>query len=338
MAFNPSSVAVRNGNFFGLPYSLPEADIAILNVPWDVTTSYRDGTRYGPQSVLEASYQLDYSSPILENAWKTKIATVPLNPHWLSLAEQNRKLAKLIIDDLENDRKINVDELEKINKAGHSFHLDVETTVKELLQKKKKVITLGGDHSISLGPILAHAKEGSFSILHIDAHADLRVAYEGFIHSHASIMHHIKEIPAVTQLVQIGIRDLCPEEKEEIASNKKIKTFFDWDLYRALHRGESWDSLCNKILAHLGPKIYLSFDIDGLDPKYCPNTGTPVPGGLQLDQFYYLLEKMISTKKQLIGADLVEIAPAQNGDEWDANVGARILFQIAQTIEATKHF
>ncbi|MCO5142192.1 MAG: agmatinase family protein [Oligoflexia bacterium] len=338
MSFDPSSVAIRNGNFYGLPYSLEESDIAILCVPWDVTTSYRDGTRYGPQAVLEASYQLDYSSPLIDNAWKTKIGTVALNSQWLENAEKNRKLAKKIIDDLENDKEPVLSEIETINRSGEEFHQEVERVTHELIKRKKKVLTLGGDHSISLGPIRAHAKEGTFSVLHIDAHADLRVAYEGFTHSHASIMNHVKDIPEVDKLVQIGIRDLCPEEKEEILKNSKIKTFFDWDLYRAAHKGESWDSVCEQILSHLGPKVYLSFDIDGLDPKYCPNTGTPVPGGIQLDQFFYLLEKLISAKKQLIGADLVEVAPSQDENEWDANVGARTLFQIAQTIEATKNF
>src|SRR5690606_2133030 len=119
------------------------------------------------------------------------------------------------------------------------------------------------------------------AVLQIDAHADLRRAYEGFQYSHASIMYNIlEEIPAVTKLVQVGIRDYCDEEFEAITKSQgRIVTFFDRDLKAGAYQGKTWDQQTDEIIRELPERIYISFDIDGLDPKLCPNTGTPVPGG-----------------------------------------------------------
>ena len=219
--------------------------------------------------------------------------------------------------------------LARINAAGAAFHAELEKCAADWLSKGKKLVTVGGDHSVSLGPIRALASRRSFSVLHIDAHADLRVSYEGFEHSHASIMHHVKEIPAVRSLVQVGLRDVSPDEASEIARNPKISAFFDWEIRRATALGESWSRQCQRIVERLEENVYLSLDIDGLDPRYCPGTGTPVPGGLEMWELFFLLEEVERSGRRFVGADLVEVAPS-NGSEWDANVGARLLFQICQ--------
>ncbi len=132
----------------------------------------------------------------------------------------------------------------------------------------------------ALSKALSGDIHGSFGILQIDAHADLRVAYEGFTYSHASIMYNVlQQIPQVKKLVQVGIRDYCDEELQMIKdSNGRITTFFDKDIKAQQYEGVTWKEICTKIVDSLPQKVYISFDIDGLDPKaVLPNTGTPVP-------------------------------------------------------------
>ena len=275
--FDPNAVAVKNGNFFGFPYSPEEAEILVLSLPWDVTTSYRDGTSRGPRAVLEASYQLDFFSPYREEAWNTRVGTLPTPPAWFEKNLIVRAAAKSVIQALEDgeDPTKLAPAVAAVNQEGEAFHGAAEALALEWLRQGKKIVTLGGDHSVSLGPIRALAALRPFSVLHIDAHADLRVAYEGFEHSHASIMHHVAGLSAVERLVQVGLRDVSPEEHAEIARNPKITAHFDWDLRRATAAGTAWGEQCKRIVSALGQDVYLSIDIDGLDPRYCPSTGTP---------------------------------------------------------------
>ncbi len=336
--FDPSAVAVKNGNFFGFPYSPEDAEIVILSLPWDVTTSYKDGASRGPSAILDASYQLDFFSPYRTEAWKTKIATLPTPPSWAEANTALRRDAKSVIELLEKGASAESLEsiLLRINGESEKAHAEFEATAKHWLNKGKKVLTLGGDHSVSYGPIraLAEARAGKkFSVLHIDAHADLRVAYEGFEHSHASIMHHVSNFPGMHALVQVGLRDVSPVELAAIQGNSKLTAHFDWDLRRNSAKGISWQEQCKRIVEPLGKEVYLSVDIDGLDPKYCPGTGTPVPGGLETWELFTLLEEVEASGRTFIGADLVEVAPSKDS-EWDANVGARILFQLCQFLRA----
>ena len=141
-------------------------------------------------------------------------------------------------------------------------------------------------------------------------------------------MNNALKIPQVKKLVQLGIRDYCIDENETIIQSKgRIKTFFDRDVKHRLYEGQTWTSICNEIIAELPDHVYISFDIDGLDPKLCPNTGTPVMGGLETDQVFYLFEKIVLAGKKIIGFDLCEVAPGEN--QWDANVGARVLYKLA---------
>jgi agmatinase len=140
-------------------------------------------------------------------------------------------------------------------------------------------------------------------------------------------MYHALKLPAVSRLVQVGIRDFCEEEYQVMQrSMGRVVTFFDDDIKSALHTGERWDSICDNIIKQLPDLVYISFDIDALDPKLCPNTGTPVPGGFSFDEITYLLKRLVKSNKKIIGFDLVEVAPATN--DWDANVGARMLYHL----------
>lgn len=200
------------------------------------------------------------------------------------------------------------------------------------LNQGKLVALLGGDHSTPLGYLQALAsKYASFGILQIDAHADLRIAYEDFEYSHASVMYNALKIPQVEKLVQVGIRDYCQEEVDVMnAEGKRVKTFFDRDLKHDQFRGKTWKDQVGEIVDELPQNVFLSFDIDGLDPKLCPNTGTPVAGGFETEQVLFLVENVIASRRKLIGFDLNEVGPSEN--EWDENVGARLLYRLCNLL------
>jgi len=171
-------------------------------------------------------------------------------------------------------------------------------------------------------------KYKDFGILQIDAHCDLRDSYEGFTYSHASIMFNALKEGSVKSLTQVGIRDFCEDELEfSKNSTKKINIFFDRDISYQICEGQTWKTICDKIVETLPEHIYFSFDIDGLKQQYCPNTGTPVAGGLEVDQVFYLLNQVKKSGKKIIGMDLNEVGH----DVWDANVGARVLYRMIGT-------
>ena len=179
-------------------------------------------------------------------------------------------------------------------------------------------------------------KHGDFGILQIDAHCDLRKAYENFKYSHASIMYNaLEEITQITKLVQVGIRDYSEMEFDYIKnSNERVITFFDKDIKEKIFEGAPWKQITDEIVNKLPQKVYISFDIDGLDPKLCPNTGTPVQGGFETEQIFYLFKKVLQSGRQLIGFDLNEVGISTN--EWDENVGARVLFKLCNLMVAGK--
>jgi len=332
-AFDPNGMGETNGNIYGLPFNPDEAQLVILPVPWEVTVSYRAGTAGAPEAIMAASFQVDLYDPFIEDAWKMGISMKDLNPE---IRERNNALRlkaekyisklELGIDPLEN---LSMQEtLDEINLACLELNQWVKNESLNLLNNKKIVALVGGDHSTPLGLIQALSeKYPAFGILHIDAHADLREAYEGFEFSHASIMYNAIKLPQLTKLVQVGIRDYCEAEKKLIEDEQRIATFFDRDIKQTQFEGSNWSAICDSIIAALPENVYLSFDIDGLDPKLCPNTGTPVPGGLELEQAVFLIEKLVKSGRRIIGFDLNEVAPGE--DEWDANVGARLLYRLA---------
>jgi agmatinase len=204
----------------------------------------------------------------------------------------------------------------------------VEEQTSAWLDKGKKVGLVGGDHSTPLGYFRAQAKRHeSFGILHVDAHMDLRIAYEGFEYSHASIMYNALKLPQISSLVQVAIRDFCAQENE-VAEKEggRVTAYTNAKLHEAQFEGKTWKQQCAEIIGKLPQKVHVSFDIDGLDPTLCPNTGTPVPGGLQYEEAVYLLSQLKAAGKEIIGFDLVEVAPGD--DDWNGNVGARLLFHM----------
>ena len=341
--FDPNGVGIANGNLFGFPVNESEADIVIIPIPWDATASYGKGTSEGPKVILEASTQLDFYHPKLENAYQTKVYLAPISQEW---AKINSKLcieAIEYISFLEEGGKLEDNSqfqttVENIGQAQNALKSNLKERALHLMNQGKIVGVLGGEHSVPLGLIEAIDSIGkSFGILQIDAHADLRHAYEGFEQSHASIMFNaLKNCSNLTKLVQVGIRDIAQSEVDLIKnSNGRIATYFDWDLKEGQFNGESWNFQVDKIISDLPDLVYISFDIDGLSPELCPNTGTPVVGGFKLEEINYLFFKLVESGKRIVGFDLNEVSPGNVGD-WDANVGSRALWNLVCAVEKNR--
>lgn len=332
-SFNPDEVGQDNGKLFGLPFDPDDSELVIVPVAWDVTVSYGAGTAEGPEAVLAASPQLDFNDPDFPDAWKVGFSLDHIDESIREQAKLLRPKAETYISFLENGGRLSENTtmqqlLAEINFVCKATKEKVKQRVSELFRSGKKVAVLGGDHSTPLGMIEALAERyDAFGILQIDAHLDLREAYEGFEYSHASVMFNALKNKQVKKLVQVGIRDYCKSESDLIASEKgRVKVFFDRDMKNALYEGKVWKDICMEIISELPEYVYISFDIDGLDPKLCPNTGTPVPGGLEFEQAVYLFRKLIESGKKIIAFDLNEVSPGE--DDWDANVGARMLWKL----------
>lgn len=331
--FDPNGTGQDNGNYFGLPFTPEDSELVLLSVPWDVTASYGGGARFGPDAIIGASTQLDLYDCQNPAGWQKGIGTIGIDYGIQDKSEFLRDEAVKVMKHLEQGGKTTdeyiVRKAEKINAASEEINQYVYNKSAEWLANKKIVGLVGGDHSTPFGLIKALAeKEKRISILHIDAHMDLRPGYEGFEYSHASIMYNvITKIQGIESLTQVAVRDLCDIEAKIAKKNPKINTFLDYELAENSFKGMTWDRQCDEIIKTLGNKIYVSFDIDGISPENAPNTGTPVPGGISFNQTIYLLNKITTAGKTIIGFDVCEIAP-HNDNEWDANVGARILYKL----------
>ncbi len=331
-AFNPNNAGLKDSNIYGLPFTEEESDIILIPVPWEVTTSYGAGTSEGPSHILEASFQVDLYHPEFPELWKRGIAMTDIPEDMLLRSASLKQKASTIIDMWEDgiDVKQSTEAqaiLLEVNQACENMNQWVQTQVTHWLNQGKLVGLVGGDHSTPLGYFRAQAeRHGNFGILHIDAHKDLRIAYEGFEYSHASIMYNAIQLPQVTQLVSVGLRDFCLQEHEVAQADSRISPFTYAHLKYEQFNGKTWHQQCEEIIAQLPDKVHISFDIDGLDPTLCPNTGTPVPGGFRFEEATYLLSLLHKKGKTVIGFDLVEVAPG--ADDWNGNVGARMLFHL----------
>ena len=335
-SFDPSQPGLADQSIFGLPFTAEESEIIIIPVPWEVTVSYGAGASEGPEAILEASFQVDLHHQEFPELWKLGMF-LDLNEQtakWSEDSANYKGLAQNIIDALESGEEIKnhpelQSDLEAINQVCGEMNAQLRERVLYWANQGKKVVLLGGDHSTPLGYYQALAvQHDDFGILHLDAHMDLRNAYEGFTYSHASIMFNALKIPQISKIVQVGIRDFCKQEVETVFEHgNRINVHTDMDLKAETFKGITWEQQCDQIIASLPQKVTISFDIDGMYPWYCPNTGTPVPGGFSFEQATYLFSKLADSGKEIIGFDLVEVAPGDN-DDWDGNVGARMLYHM----------
>jgi len=338
--FDPNSAGNPNYNIFGLPFTEEDARLIILPVPWEVTVICSAGTARAPEHIFKASLHVDIFDPESNDAWKQGLYMRQPDRKILMKSDYLRKEAELYMDYISRgedvaDNQFMSKTLKEVNEGGAYLNNWIYEQAKVLMSKNKLVAVLGGDHSIALGSLKAIAEKNSeFGVLQIDAHCDLREAYMGFTYSHASVMYNaLKEIPELTKLVQIGIRDYSPAEWEIVTgSNGRVIPYPDKDIRQRQFEGETWKQIAEEIVSKLPQKVYISFDVDGLDPKLCPYTGTPVPGGFETEQLYYIFSKIISSGRNIVGFDLNETGIGENN--WDANVSARVLFKLCNILVA----
>lgn len=339
--FDPNSVGNPNNNIFGLPFSEEDAKLVLLPVPWEVSVSYKAGTARAAEHICKASLQVDLLDDDIADGWRRGFFMRDLDKNILLKSDYLRKEAELYINYITvgavvEESKFMCKVLKELNDGAVFLNQWVYEQTKELLDAGKLVGLVGGDHSAPLGFYKAIAeKHGEFGILQIDAHCDLREAYENLKYSHASIMYNtLTEIPEVIKLAQVGARDYSMSEVDYIKkSNGRVVTYFDRHIKERCYEGETWQKIVDEIVHQLPQKVYISFDVDGLDPKLCPNTGTPVQGGFETQQVYYLFRKIIQSGRHFIGFDLIEVGISIN--EWDENVGARILFKLCNLMIAS---
>jgi len=343
--YNPNAAADPQAGIFGLPYSFDDAKVIYLPVPWEATTSYGGGTSHGPEAILNASSQMDVFDLDVKNPYLAGLHAHAISPEMFELNRRSKILAQTIIEaygEIDHLPALQKN-LDLVNAASATLNHFVRQEVSTIFQAKKIPGLIGGDHSTPFGAFQAAAENyPEYGILHFDAHSDTRKAYLGFEHSHASIMYNAAtKIPQIKKIVQVGIRDFCEEEYQFTSSQKdKFQVYYDQQLSAKKMDGKSFASIAEEIVSKLPDHVWVSFDIDGLDPRYCPHTGTPVPGGLDYHEAIQIVRSLAKSGKKIIGFDVVEVAPTldsqsnpievnQANDEWDANVGMRLLYKLS---------
>ncbi len=333
--FDPSAAARPQSGLFGLDCERERSAVHVLGVPFDATTSFRKGTAGGPHAILRASHQVDLFDVVTGRPYEAGIWMAPLDPQIEAWNRAATAAAQPVIDagGVANAPEC-ADAARKVDAIQELLNDWVEARTRAALDAEKLVALVGGDHSVSFGAIRAHAdRYPGLGILQIDAHADLRPAYEGFTWSHASILHNVTtRLDDVGAVLAVGIRDLSQEELKTIRNSRdRIRAVFGHEWGAARLRGEDLRRIVRRALVPLPHEVYVTFDVDGLDPALCPNTGTPVPGGLTWDEAMLWLEELVLSGRTVVGCDLTEVAPAapdDAGSGWDEIVGARLLYRL----------
>jgi len=273
-------------NFGGLDpetSALAGADAVILPVPYDGTTSYRPGTRFGPHALLAASRNMELYDEVLGALYPHGIHTLPeLEP----VADPEAMVAR------------------------------VEEAADWVLDQDKTLITLGGEHSLTTGPVRAYARRHpGLSVLQLDAHGDLRQEYHGTRFSHACVMSRVRElVPAV----QAGIRSVSEEEAERI-TRERLPVF-------SARRVKAMAGDYSPIVDALTDEVYLTVDLDAFDPSECPGVGTPEPGGLGWFDVTEIVAQ-VAQRRRIVGFDLMELMPLP-GDTRAEFLASRLLYRI----------
>lgn len=283
-------------NFLNIPperSNFKNSRAVIISFPFEKSTTFGKGTKLGPKAIISASSQVELFDEELEKEIYKRVG-------------------------------VNTTAEIKPSNSPEEFYLPLTDKVKETISLNKFPVILGGEHTISLGGISgAKEKYKSFSVLHFDAHADLRDSYEGNKFSHASAMRRVLELKGVKNLVSLGVRNISNEESEGKEFNfykknqKRIKIFWAKDK-------ENWK--ISDILKNLGKNVYLTFDVDVFDPSIMPSTGTPEPGGLNWQEVLKIL-KQVFLKKNVIAADIVELSPIKNFSSPDFMI-AKLIYKI----------
>jgi agmatinase len=334
--FDPNSAAKEGSGIFSLPFEEKDAALVYLPVPWEATTSYGGGTAKAPSAILKASLQVDLFDSDVLKPYEAGLFCLPESKTIQLWNRQAKAMAQKVIvvgGAVSGNKKLQ-QSLKTVNELSARLNEEVYRESRRLMDSGKILALIGGDHSAPYGAIKAASEKfRGFGLLHFDAHHDMRKAYEGFTHSHASILYNVIEtLPDIAHVVQVGIRDYCEQEANYVQSKQTlVSVFYDSEIKASLFRGEPWQGIVSRIISHLPEEVWITFDIDALDPRLCPHTGTPVPGGLDFDQAVFVIAQVAQSGRKIVGFDLNEVSPgpqASNG-EWDANVGARLLYKMS---------
>jgi len=276
--------------FLDMPPDFSKAENAkyvLLAVPYDGTSTYIKGAEKGPQAIIDASDSIElYDIQTGLEAYKAGIYT---DKHTYSFIFPEKMVE------------------------------EVKERVRFFLQQNKMIGLLGGEHSISTGAIEAFAeKYPNLSVLQIDAHADLRDSYNGSHFNHACVMRRAQE---VANVVQVGIRNVCIEEKEHIIPEN---IFYAHEI---CGKTEWMQQSIDRLTEH----VYITIDLDGFDPSIVPATGTPLPGGLLWYETVKFLELLFNSKK-VVGFDVVELCP-QNEDRCSDVLAAVLVYKMISWME-----
>ena len=255
--------------------SYNNSKVVILSCPYEATTSYGQGTANGPKEIIKSSQYVEFFDEELNRELCFDVGIATLKP--------------LDFKGLRGKKALDL----------------IYKNVTKLITDGKFVVTLGGEHSISSAPAKAHFyKYENLSVLQFDAHSDYRNEYEGSKYSHASVMARVAEF--TKDIVQVGIRAQCKEEYDFIKENE-LKTFYAFEIRNGVY-GDNWD---DKVINSLKENVYITFDVDYFDPSIMPSTGTPEPLGFYWDETLRLLKKL-GEKKNVVGFDVVELAPRKD--------------------------
>lgn len=328
MSFDPDAPASGDG-LFGLPNTADDAALVVVPVPFEATASYRRGTAGAPAAIREASMQVDLHDLETGEPWRAGLAMADEDPRFAAWNEEASVDALAVIADPSGDH---ADRLARVDAVMAKMNAAVHDHVAAIFARGQIPAVLGGDHSTPFGAIqAAAARHPGLGILHIDAHADLRVAYEGFTWSHASILYNVVTRLDVGPVVQVGIRDVGGAERAFADEHPKLHTWWQPHVAWELAGGDPWRRMVNRMIDPLPNEVWVTFDVDGLDPAFCPGTGTPVPGGLSFAEALILLRALADSGRRIVGFDLNEVGTG----EWDAIVGARLLYKLAGWALAT---
>jgi agmatinase len=334
--FDPEGLRLPS-KLFGLPFTTETAEVVVIPVPWDVTSSVKSNTSLGPSAVLNASTQVELFMDRIEDAWQMGIAMLPIDQDW---HDKNNE-ARLFTDEYFNflrggDVQLSEKEIgiivRNINALSENINDWVFLKSDELINSGQLPVVLGGDHSAPFGLMKAIGKKyDSFGVLQIGSRANLLSEHQKFIYSHASIMHNLLAIDQVTKLVQIGISDYCEEESKVMNTGHRISTFYDSQLSRESFEGTTWNQQAERIIAKLPGKVYISLDINSLALQFSSTTDTP--SWLTYHHLIYLFDKLALSGKQIVGFDICEVSGSHGN--WHAIIGARMLYYLSNITGVT---
>ncbi|RMF75828.1 MAG: arginase [Acidobacteria bacterium] len=315
---DPDAPSGPSSGLFGLGLDPGQARFLALPVPWQATVSSGAGTIDGPRALVEASCQLDLCDPVLGEPWRHGFAALDEPADVRRMSDE----VEALVARLRAGETALADE---IDAAGDVLAAWVERAVGATLDGGRVPVVLGGEHAVSRGAFAAAAvRHPGLGILQLDAHADLRRAYEGLQCSHASVMRRALELDGVARIVQVAVRDLSREESRLIGTEPRIVAFPDHRIAAARVEGRGFAELAHAIVGALPPAVWVSVDVDGLDPSLCPGTGTPVPGGLSWAEACYLVDLLARSEARIVGLDVVEVGPSF----WDGFVAARLVYRL----------